>query len=144
MILISQYSLSHSQTTNQTRISFNTLRPEQNGCHFADNIFKCILFEEKVNFIEFCSLSLITRYITGSYNGLAPNRYQAIAWVNEDIVPWYTLPSLNELIRDLCAKSRKLGHGLVITSHNMPCNVIIYPRLTYPLVAPDTSNFIPK
>ena len=26
--------------------SFNTLRPKQNGCHFADDIFKCILLNE--------------------------------------------------------------------------------------------------
>ena len=29
-------------------IMFNTLRPEQNGCRFADDIFKCILLNENV------------------------------------------------------------------------------------------------
>ena len=28
----------------------NTWRPEQNGCHFADNIFKCIILQEKFLF----------------------------------------------------------------------------------------------
>ena len=28
--------------------NFNTLRPSQNGCHFADDIFKCILLNENV------------------------------------------------------------------------------------------------
>ena len=27
---------------------FNTLRPRQNGCHFPDNIFKCIFLNENV------------------------------------------------------------------------------------------------
>ena len=27
---------------------FKTLRPKQNGCYFADNIFKCIFFNENV------------------------------------------------------------------------------------------------
>ena len=27
---------------------FNTLRPTQNGCHFADSIFKCIFMNENV------------------------------------------------------------------------------------------------
>ena len=27
---------------------FNTLRPRQNGCHFADDIFKCIFLNENV------------------------------------------------------------------------------------------------
>ena len=38
----------------------NTLRPRQNGCHFPDDIFKCILLNENVcnfalNFTEVCS-----------------------------------------------------------------------------------------
>ena len=37
----------------------NTLRPGQNGCHFADNIFKCIFLNMQENalknFTEFCS-----------------------------------------------------------------------------------------
>ena len=28
--------------------AFTWLRPEQNGCHFADNIFKCIFFNKKI------------------------------------------------------------------------------------------------
>ena len=28
--------------------ALNTLRPRQNGCHFADDIFKCILLTENV------------------------------------------------------------------------------------------------
>ena len=27
---------------------FNTLRPRQNGCHFADDVFKCIFFNENL------------------------------------------------------------------------------------------------
>ena len=29
-------------------IMFNTLKPRQNGCHFPDNIFKCIFLNENV------------------------------------------------------------------------------------------------
>ena len=30
------------------KLSINTLRPRQIGCHYADNIFKCIFLNEKV------------------------------------------------------------------------------------------------
>ena len=41
--------------------SINTLRPRENGRHFADDILKCIFLNEKVwifflNFTEVCSL----------------------------------------------------------------------------------------
>ena len=32
-------------------MEFNTLRPEQSGQHFADNIFKCIFFIEKFEYL---------------------------------------------------------------------------------------------
>ena len=36
----------HSCVSQCLRV--NTLRPRQNGCHFADDIFKCILLNENV------------------------------------------------------------------------------------------------
>ena len=30
------------------RLAINTLRPRQNGCHFADDTFKCIFFNEDI------------------------------------------------------------------------------------------------
>ena len=38
----------------ESKEMLNTLRPEQNGCHFADNILKCILLTENgCVFIQF-------------------------------------------------------------------------------------------
>ena len=54
--------------------------PEQNGRHFADDIFKCIFMNEK-----FC-ISIDKKVSIGSGNGLAPNRRQAITWTNADPV----------------------------------------------------------
>ena len=58
----------------------NTLRPRQNGRHFADNIFNYIFFSEKV----WISIMIFLRFVpdgptnnissNGSYNGLAPTR----------------------------------------------------------------------
>ena len=58
--------------------ALNTLRPRQNGCHFADDIFKCILLNEIVlNFPKFYSHESNCQYGSiGSDNSLAPNRLQ--------------------------------------------------------------------
>ena len=54
-----------------------SLRCEQNGCHFADNIFKCILCISSL-FMEFNWQNISI----GSANSLAIKRHQAIAWTN--------------------------------------------------------------
>ena len=42
-----------------TEGTFYSLRPEQNGCYFAEDIFKCIFsiktYEFQINFIRICS-----------------------------------------------------------------------------------------
>ena len=93
---------------------FNILRPRQNGCHFADGIFKCILFTEKIwiliifsqkflpicfqicflhwkclnfdwNVIYICSWESNWQEVSiGSRSDLAPNRQQAISWTDHD------------------------------------------------------------
>ena len=73
----------------------NTLRLTQNGCHFADNNFIWSFLNENVWIsikisLKFFSKGPITKYsIIGSYNGLAPTRWQAIIWTNADHVYWH-------------------------------------------------------
>ena len=95
----------------------NTLRPRRNGQHFADNIFKRILFNEnlwisiKIEIQRF-SLNKIREILLtfvpnlqysslGSDNGLAPSRRQAIIWTNDgfftDTNMIYASLGLNEL-----------------------------------------------
>ena len=40
---------------------FNTLRPRQNGCHFADDTFKCIFFTESIRIWIKISLKFVLR-----------------------------------------------------------------------------------
>ena len=82
----------------------NTLRPRPKGCHFADNIFKCIFLNENLKFkryfTEMCSFGSNWQYvITGLDNGLAQNRWQAITWTNDGLDYWCidVSFSLNEL-----------------------------------------------
>ena len=88
---INLFTKSVSQMIHIIKYStFNTLRPRQNGCHFAD-IFKCIFFNENVwilinislRFIPQGPVNNIPRF--GSDNGLAQTRRQTIIWTNDDI-----------------------------------------------------------
>ena len=70
----------------------NTLRPRQNGCHFADDTFKDIFVNENARiFIEF-SLKFVPEgpinnilALVQIINGLAPSRPQAIIWTNDGL-----------------------------------------------------------
>ena len=88
-------------------IWLNTLRPKQNGDHFADNIFKDISSKENLsnfnyNLTEMCSLGSNWQYGSiGSDNDLTPNKQQAITWISDAIGYWciFASLSLNELMR---------------------------------------------
>ena len=65
-------------STNRTNWWFNSSLPVQNGCHFADDIFKCIFMNEKFCILIQLSLKFISKgpidnkSCVGSGNGLAP------------------------------------------------------------------------
>ena len=68
--------------------SVNTLRPKQNGSHFADIIFKRILLNENVWISINISLFLPKGQINNipalvPEKGLSPGRPQAIIWTND-------------------------------------------------------------
>ena len=65
--------------------SVNTLKPRQNGRHFADDIFKCIFLNENVWIPIKFSMKFVPKgpiNSIGADNGLAPDRRQAIVWNN--------------------------------------------------------------
>ena len=57
-------------------LHFNTLRPRQNGCHFTDDIFKCIFLNENVSILIKMSLKFIPE---GPINNI-PALVQIMAW----------------------------------------------------------------
>ena len=57
-------------------MSFNTLRPRQNGRHFPDNIFKCILLNENVWILLKISLKFVPQ---GPINNI-PALVQIMPW----------------------------------------------------------------
>ena len=54
----------------------NTLRPRQNGCHFADDTYKCIFANENVRILIQISLKLVPE---GPINNI-PALVQMMAW----------------------------------------------------------------
>ena len=65
--------------------------PGKNGRHLADDIFRCILVDEKL--CIFINISLKLPNI-GSDNGLGPNRRQAIVWTNAEPIHRRIYPAL--------------------------------------------------
>ena len=93
---------------------FNPSTPGQNGCHFADNIFKCIFVNEKFCIPIQISLKFVPKdpidnnLGTGLDNGLAPNRLQAIIWTtNTDPVHWCIYAALGGDELTHCSQVRK-------------------------------------
>ena len=77
----------------------NTLRLRQNGCYFADYIFRviflnenwCILIQMSLKFVPKGSVD--NKPAFGSGNGLSPVRCQAIAWTNDGSFHWCHMAS---------------------------------------------------
>ena len=69
----------------------SSLRPKQNGWHFADDVFKGIsgmkIIDLKFHIFFFVMVQLIN---TSLCDGLVPDRLQVIIWTNESLVHRYT------------------------------------------------------
>ena len=76
------HNSSHSQNAQRngdvwsTHLLINTLRPRQNGRHFADDIFKCIFLDENVWIPIKISLEFVPK---GPINNI-PSLVQIMAW----------------------------------------------------------------
>ena len=97
---------------------FNTLRPERNGRHFADDIVKRILLR-KIHIINsnFTAIFLVAqlthwgrvthicvskRIIIGSNNGFSPGRRRAIIWTNTEMLFIRTLgTNFSEILSEI-------------------------------------------
>ena len=58
------------------RVTFNTLRPGQNGRHFADDIFKCIFFNENV----WIPIKISLKFVSKRPINNNPALVQIMAW----------------------------------------------------------------
>ena len=76
---------------------FNTLRPRQDGCHFADDIFKCIFLNENVWIPIKISLKFIPK---GPINNIS-ELVQIMAWRRPGDKP-LSEPMLVSLLTHIC------------------------------------------
>ena len=84
-----------------TKRAIHTLRQEQTGHRYVDEIFKCVILKTTVAFwIEF-SLNMHLwsncRYVSTYLEyGLVPNRRKTITWLYHDIVHWQHISPLSQ------------------------------------------------
>ena len=76
---------------------FNTMRPRQNGCHFADNIFKYIFLNKNVLIPIEISLKFVPQ---GPINNI-PSLVQIMAWHRPGDKP-LSEPMMVSLLTDVC------------------------------------------
>ena len=76
---------------------FNTLRPRQNGCHFPDDIFKCIFLNENVWIPTKISMKFVPK---GSINNI-PALVQIMAWCRPGDKP-LSEPMMVSLTTHIC------------------------------------------
>ena len=83
MLLLPQPLLLHTLDPHSYQV-INTLKPRQNGRHFADDIFKCIFLNENVWILIEISLKFIPN---GPINNIAA-LVQIMAWRRSGDKPW--------------------------------------------------------
>ena len=74
------YRISHSQ---RNTVPFNTLRLKQNGRHFTDDIFKCILLNENV----LISMKISLKFVPQGPINNTPALILIMAWRRTDDKP---------------------------------------------------------
>ena len=72
-------------------VSFNTLRPRQNGRHFPDDIFKCLFLNENVRI----SIKISLKFVPGGPNNNFPALVQIMAWRRPGDTPLSELTMFN-------------------------------------------------
>ena len=91
------------------------------------------------NFTEICSQGSIWQAITGSENGLAPNKRQAIIWTSNGLVDWciYALASIDVLINSSPPSAAYMRQWTgsafihVMAWHMFGAKPLPVPKLTY-------------
>ena len=77
-------------------MTFNTFKQRQNGCHFAGDIFKCILFDRNCSNLIKVTLLCVSKGLINNKPALVqvmPNR-QAIIWTSDGLFYWHIYASL--------------------------------------------------
>ena len=77
--------------------NFNTLRLRQNGCHFPDDIFKCIFLNENV----WISIKVSLKFVPKGPINKIPSLVQIMAWCRSGDKP-LSEPMMVSLLMHIC------------------------------------------
>ena len=100
---------------------FNTLRPRQNGCHLADNIFKCIFLNENVSVAIKISLKFVPK---GPINNI-PALVQIMAWRRLDNKP-LSEPMMVSLPTHICVTRPQWVKIYLVLCRMCLSNVVVH------------------
>ena len=99
----------------------NTLRPRQNGHHFADDIFKCIFFNENV----WISISILLNFVpNGSINNI-PALLQITAWRQPGDKPLFEPMMVSLLMHACITRPQLVNKSSVGDRHSWPPKVVV-------------------
>ena len=103
----------------------NTLRPRQNGCRFADNVFKCIFVNENV----WISLKISLKFVPKVPISNIPALVQILAWRRSGDKP-LSEPMMVRLLTHICVTRPqwvKAADDLDIYITRVPSLIILTP-----------------
>ena len=86
----------------------NTLRPRQNGCHFPDDIFKCICMNENI----WISILISLKFVPKDQINNIPALVQITTWCRPDDKP-LPEPIMVNLLTHICITLNELKFGLM-------------------------------
>ena len=104
--------------------SVNTLRPRQNGRHFADDIFKCIFLNENV----WISIKISLKFVPKGLINNIPALVQIMAWRRPGDKPLSEAMMIN-LPTDICVSRPQWVYSLA--SRRCWCNLKMWFSSTY-------------
>ena len=87
--------------------TYNTLRPRQNGRHFADDIFKCIILNVDV----WIPIKISLKFVTQGPINIIPALVQIIAWRRQGDKP-LSEPMMVRLPTHICVTRPQWDNGI--------------------------------
>ena len=102
MLGLGKMKFEEIQERSGNEVKVNSSLPGQNGCHFPEDILKCIFVNEKFCIslrisLKFLPKGPIDKVSIGSGNSLVPNWQQAITWTIADPVQWQIYAAPGEM-----------------------------------------------
>ena len=109
---------------HQSHIYINTLRPRQNGRHFADDIFKCIFLNENV----WISIRISLKFVPKGLINNIPALVQIMAWRRPGDKPLFE-PMMASLLTHICVTRPQWANYLAHIQTDHQSLMIFSPSL---------------